>query len=220
MIGYLGTDANNGIQFVVSREVFRTPDNMKWSGSARYAVHNRHATHALTEFTGLDPDKFNFDLLLTAELGVDPMAELEKLWTYERNGEAVGLVMGGHAYGKYRWTVQSHEVKVKYTDTAGDLYAVEVSVNLLEYLKEESRSAAASYARVASGGANGSGSGNTNASGIGSVYTVKKGDCLWSIARKFYGSGAQYTRIYEANRNVIGGNPSRIYPGQVLTIPS
>ncbi len=212
VIGYLGTDANNGIQFVVSREVFRTPDNMKWSGSARYAVHNRHATHALTEFTGLDPDEFNFDLLLTAELGVDPMAELEKLWTFQRDGEAVGLVMGGHAYGKYRWTVKSNEVKVKYTDAAGDLYAVEVSVDLLEYMTEESRSAAASYARTVSGGAGGSGSGNT--------YTVKKGDCLWSIARKFYGSGAQYTRIYEANRNVIGGNPSRIYPGQVLTIPS
>lgn len=52
------------------------------------------------------------------------------------------------------------------------------------------------------------------------AYTVKKGDCLWTIAKYFYGSGAKYTLIYEANKKVIGGNPNKIYPGQVLTIPA
>lgn len=51
------------------------------------------------------------------------------------------------------------------------------------------------------------------------TYTVVSGDCLWNIAKKFYGNGAQYTKIYDANRGVIGGNPNLIYPGQVLTIP-
>ncbi len=51
-------------------------------------------------------------------------------------------------------------------------------------------------------------------------YTVVKGDCLWNIARKFYGNGARYTVIYDANREAIGGNPNRIHPGQVLTIPA
>lgn len=51
------------------------------------------------------------------------------------------------------------------------------------------------------------------------TYTVVRGDCLWNIAKKFYGNGAQYTKIYDANRGVIGGNPNLIYPGQVLTIP-
>lgn len=52
------------------------------------------------------------------------------------------------------------------------------------------------------------------------TYTVVRGDCLWNIAKRFYGSGAKYTVIYNANRGVIGGNPNLIYPGQVLTIPS
>lgn len=51
------------------------------------------------------------------------------------------------------------------------------------------------------------------------TYTVVSGDSLWNIAKKFYGNGAQYTTIYNANRGVIGGNPNLIYPGQVLTIP-
>ena len=58
LIGYLGKSAGSGISFVVSREVFRTPKNLKWSGSARYAAHQRHGTYALTEFTGIDPSRF------------------------------------------------------------------------------------------------------------------------------------------------------------------
>lgn len=52
-----------------------------------------------------------------------------------------------------------------------------------------------------------------------SSYTVKKGDCLWNIAKKLYGNGSKYTIIYEANKDSIGGDPNLIYPGQVLTIP-
>lgn len=53
----------------------------------------------------------------------------------------------------------------------------------------------------------------------GQNYTVKRGDCLWNIAKKFYGNGAKYTTIYNANRSKIR-NPNLIYPGQVLWIPS
>ena len=50
------------------------------------------------------------------------------------------------------------------------------------------------------------------------TYTVKSGDCLWLIAKKFYGNGAKYTKIFDANRDKIK-NPNRIFVGQVLTIP-
>ena len=51
------------------------------------------------------------------------------------------------------------------------------------------------------------------------TYTVVKGDCLWNIAKKFYGNGSKYTVIYNANKDKIK-NPNLIYPGQVLTIPA
>ena len=50
------------------------------------------------------------------------------------------------------------------------------------------------------------------------TYTVKSGDCLWNIAKKYYGNGARYSDIYSANKDKIS-NPNLIYPGQVLTIP-
>lgn len=129
MIGCLGE-----VAFTVSDAVVRTLDNMKWSGSARYAVHQRHLTHALTEFTGMDPDKITFDIFLSVELGVDPIAEVGKLWGYERGGQAVPLTIGTHAYGKYRWNVVSHDVKMQSFDRAGEVTAATVSISLQEYL--------------------------------------------------------------------------------------
>ena len=50
-------------------------------------------------------------------------------------------------------------------------------------------------------------------------YTVKSGDCLWNIAKKYYGDGSKYMKIYNANKSVIGKNPDLIYPKQRLEIP-
>lgn len=50
------------------------------------------------------------------------------------------------------------------------------------------------------------------------TYTVKKGDCLWNIAKKFYGKGSEYPKIYNANRDKIK-NPNLIHIGWVLVIP-
>ncbi len=60
---------------------------------------------------------------------------------------------------------------------------------------------------------------NSPAPSTNKTYTVVKGDCLWNIAKKFYGNGSKYTVIYDANKDKIK-NPNLIYPGQVLTIPA
>ena len=53
----------------------------------------------------------------------------------------------------------------------------------------------------------------------GQYYTVNRGDCLWYIAKKFYGNGSKYTTIYNANKDKIK-NPNLIYPNQILWIPA
>ena len=51
------------------------------------------------------------------------------------------------------------------------------------------------------------------------TYTVKSGDTLWNIAKKYLGNGSRYTEIYNLNKSKIK-NPNLIYTGQVLTLPS
>lgn len=75
---------------------------------------------------------------------------------------------------------------------------------------------------------------NTNttkrATSTANTYTVKSGDTLWAIAQKFYNSGAKYTTIYNANKNIIENTAKKrgysssknghwIFPDTVLTIP-
>ena len=50
------------------------------------------------------------------------------------------------------------------------------------------------------------------------TYVVVSGDCLWKIAAKAYGNGAQWQKIYEANKDTIK-DPGMIYIGMTLVIP-
>lgn len=64
-------------------------------------------------------------------------------------------------------------------------------------------------------------------------YTVRKGDTLWSIAARYYGSGVRWTKLYADNKTVIEAAAVRyghrsstgptgvghwIFPGTVLRI--
>lgn len=50
-------------------------------------------------------------------------------------------------------------------------------------------------------------------------YEVKKGDSLSKIAKEVYGNAMKYPAIFEANQPMLT-HPDKIYPGQVLRIPS
>ena len=50
------------------------------------------------------------------------------------------------------------------------------------------------------------------------IVTVQPGNTLWAIARKRYGDGLLYVRVFEANRDKIK-DPDLIYPGQLFDLP-
>jgi nucleoid-associated protein YgaU len=50
------------------------------------------------------------------------------------------------------------------------------------------------------------------------VHVVVTGDTLWKIAETYYGNGARYEEIFEANKPMLT-HPDKIYPGQRLRIP-
>ncbi len=50
------------------------------------------------------------------------------------------------------------------------------------------------------------------------AVVVQPGNNLWTISRRIYGRGAQYTIIYRANADQIR-DPDLIYPGQIFDIP-
>ena len=107
----------------------------------------------------------------------------------------------------------------KVTDDAKEGFDISVSISLKEYrsygtkkvhiiLTEDNKTEALETEDERDTG---------TAPSVGS-YTVVKGDCLWSIAKRLLGSGARYPEIYELNRDKIK-KPNLIYPGQILVIP-
>lgn len=48
------------------------------------------------------------------------------------------------------------------------------------------------------------------------VVMVRRGDCLWSIARAH---GTTWQQVYAANRATVGDDPDLIHPGQELVLP-
>ena len=71
---------------------------------------------------------------------------------------------------------------------------------------------------AAAGAGAGAGAQATGAA-AGRTYTVQAGDTLSGIAKEHLGDATKYTKIFEANRDVLS-DPDRIKPGQVLKIPS
>lgn len=60
---------------------------------------------------------------------------------------------------------------------------------------------------------------STPSSSTATKYTVQAGDHLWKIAVAEYGSGFDWVKIYNANKELIGKNPGLIYVGQELSLP-
>jgi tetratricopeptide (TPR) repeat protein len=51
------------------------------------------------------------------------------------------------------------------------------------------------------------------------MHNVQKGDTLYSLALRYYGSGSAWRRIYEANRGVISNERTGLKIGQQIVIP-
>lgn len=138
-----------------------------------------------------------------------PYTYIHKLRTWKSSGKPVQLIITGT---KINFPVTIETLKYGEQDGTGDVC---YDLTLKEYraveikktkLKEKKKTTKKSTPK------------RTSNKKKTKTYTVKSGDCLWNIAKRFYGNGAQYTKIYNANRGKIK-NPNLIYPGQKLTIP-
>lgn len=180
------------------------------SSSASFSEHERNGEKAYLEFGGDGLDEITLTVEADARYGVRPLEIQDKLYEKKSLGKAEFFVLGGKKVGKNPFVITniSEAFKTLYID--GRVIAISLQLTLREYANQVARittisSAADREPKEAAVTGNDS-------------YTVVKGDCLWNIAKKFYGKGSQYTVIYNANKDKIK-NPNLIYPGQVLIIP-
>lgn len=158
------------------------------------------------------------------------LRQFEKLKTEKKSFRFI--VARSTPSGKKTWgtnlLVALEDVELQESADEGD--DVIVSISLKQYKEYGVKTLPNSYNKTSTSTSNKPRS-NDNKTKSPDAYTVKSGDCLWNIAKKYYGSGAKYTVIYNANKSVIestakkyGKNSSSnghwIYPGTKLTIPA
>lgn len=124
------------VPFEVSEKRLLTPQSFVWSGSAQIATQKRLGGDALTEWAGNDADTMDLQIRISAYLGVNVMQTLRLLWEYLRKATPLPLTIGDHAYGKYRWLIQSLRIEAQHTDREGNVTDCGVSVKLIEYLRK------------------------------------------------------------------------------------
>lgn len=153
----------------------------------------------LTNFPGIE----NIEL-------TEPLKCVERINNWIESKKPVHIIITGAGIDEY-CTIE----KFDYYEEGGDVGTIYYGISLKEYrevtvrqvtVEDSTATVEQTQTRVD----------NTTTP---KTYTVKKGDCLWNIAKAIYGKGADYTKIYEANKDIIGSNPNKIYVGQVFTIP-
>lgn len=124
-----------GLVFSVSESTVRTFDRIEWGASAKYATHDRHMKRDLLEFLGPEPGSISFTMAFSASYGTNPLAEVERLNRMLESGTAARLVIGGRAYGSYKWVITSVSSEMSRYDSRGNCWAAKAKVSMKEYPK-------------------------------------------------------------------------------------
>ena len=133
MVGTLGD-----VVFEVSAEAVKTFDSLNMQYSAKYAQHDIHGKKGLLEFTGLDPTKISLKIHFDTALGVNPKDELITLRKMLEAGKAVPFILDGEPQGWNLWVIESLSEDHKTLNNTGALVAAQVSINLKEYVEDDS----------------------------------------------------------------------------------
>ncbi len=242
----MGTVGNfGGIKFYTKLKNGR-PDilsfrDLNWSSSINVEEHKRYHKKPFLEFIDRNADELNLEIYLSAYLNQSPMKKYLKLRKYCLYAKAFPFVLGGERLGSFKFVITNISNVPTEIYKNGKVVAAKVAVTFKEWpykAKKSKKTKTNSSNGVAGKGIkkNGSKKGTSKKSTSKkkaskkdstkgySSYTVKKGDTLWGLAKKYYGSGGKYRKIYNANKSASKGfdkisNPNVLKPGMKIKIP-
>jgi phage protein U len=127
-IGSFGT-----VVFEVSPKRILTFDELKRKSGSRWEEHEVIGGKPIPEFIGQTLDEITLPILLRANAGVDPKAELDKLRVFKNNGQTSPLIIGGSSLSNSQWFIDDISEVHKVYDGKGRLITAEVELTLKEY---------------------------------------------------------------------------------------
>lgn len=144
-------------------------------------------------------------------IAVPPILYIRMIERWKKSRVPIHFICTGMFINLY-CTIESFN----YSESGGDVGTYSYDITLKEYQEVSLKTVSVSSALIATVQDTVT---RVDSASTPKTYTVKKGDCLYNIAKSLYGDGSKYNSIYAANKSIIGSNPNLIKPGQVLKIP-
>lgn len=187
---------------------------MSGEAATDYEEHPVNGKKARLEFIAPQLEQLSITISARKQFGVDPLKIKKKLHAYKNNGTACTLMVGGKKIGTYKWVIENVSDTYQTISVNGEITEMDFTITLKEWWYKKKKGI--TYASPTKPVSNGSAKDPKKKSY--DTYTIKKGDTLWALAKKYYGDGRKYTKIYKANRNIIK-DPSKLTIGWKIRIP-
>lgn len=127
-VGYMGD-----IPFIASDKYLLTPSETSRAISSRWADHELIGQKPVSQFVGANLEELSFKITLSAEHGVNPKLQIEKLKNLVDTGTVFPVILGDSPISENYWRLESFSVDDSYYTATGHLMQTEVSVKLKEY---------------------------------------------------------------------------------------
>lgn len=132
--------------------------------------------------------------------------------------------------GAFRLNMYAVITNYTATEEGGDVGTIRYSITMKEYRSVTVKKYKKSSTKKSSSTKTSTTKKRVNNIQKKKTYKIKQGDCLWNIAKKYYGDGAKYTKIYNANKSTLNKaakkrgysncrNGNILLPGTTITIP-
>ena len=227
-----------GVVFEVTEDKMLSFQDMQIQRGINYEEHPRAKEHPYMEFVSKENATMTLTVIAKASLGVNPRDIWVKFANIrddhkaaffflgvaktEKQKEASKKYGGGgmRRVGRERWVITSISNIFKLFNAKGTPIDMAFNITLKEYPHKKSKSQKASTKTVKDEQKTKPEAKKKNYT----IYTTKYGDTLWGLAKKHYGKGNKYMKIFNANRDGKDGthkltDPNKLMPGWKIKIP-
>lgn len=123
--------------FEVSKDKMLTFNDLEKKSSGRWNEHSIAGNKAKLEFDGPGLADLNYNILLRAEHGINPMKQVSRLERMQNRGEAHHFILGQKPIMINKLVVMDLTEKLRNIDQQGNVFTIEVTVSLKEYVESK-----------------------------------------------------------------------------------
>lgn len=124
----------SAISFSVNANKQLTFKSFTRETGSRWSTHEIVNSKSKSEFVGAELDAISYEVVLSAEYGVNPKKVIDKLRTAISKGEVNYLFIGGKKVGKNKFYLESMSESWDTVYSQGELVKATLSLNFKEYV--------------------------------------------------------------------------------------